>query len=60
VARVEGKGMGSLSHCEIGAIGFAIISFFGAIFSGFSLLPSVGIAVGVAVVLALICPKPSH
>ena len=24
---VEGKGMGSLSHCEIGAIGFAIISF---------------------------------
>ena len=50
--------MGSLSHCEIGAIGFAIISFFGAIFSGFSLLASASIAIGVAVVVALICPMP--
>ena len=46
-----------LSHCEIGAAGFAIVAFFGAIFSGFSLLPSAGIAIGIAVVLALICPR---
>ena len=50
--------MGSLSHCEIVAAGFAIISFFGAIFAGFSLLASAGIAIGVAVILALICPMP--
>ena len=58
MARVEGKGMGSLSHCEMGAAGLAIISFFGAIFSGFSLLASASIAIGVAVVVALICPMP--
>ena len=50
--------MGLLSHCEIGAAVGAIISFFSAIFAGFSLLASAGIAIGVAVVLALICPKP--
>ena len=50
--------MGSLSHCEMGAAGLAIISFFGAIFSGFSLLASASIAIGVAVVVALICPMP--
>ena len=50
--------MESLSHCEIVAAVFAIISFVGAIFAGFSLLASAGIALGVAVVLALICPLP--
>ena len=46
MARSKGKGMGLLSHCEIGAAGLAIISFFGAIFAGFSLLASAGIAIG--------------
>jgi hypothetical protein len=40
---IEGTGIKVLSHCEIGVAGLAFISYFGAIFAGFSLLASAGI-----------------
>jgi hypothetical protein len=45
-----------LKACEIGAGLFGLMALFGALFAGFSWLAAMAIAIGVAVLILLMCP----
>jgi hypothetical protein len=45
-----------LKACEISAGLFGLMALFAALFAGFSWLAAIAIAIGIAVILLLICP----
>ena len=49
-----------LKACEIGAALFGCIALSGALFAGFSWLAAIAIAIGVAVVILLMCPASTR